>query len=102
MKINGHYFNQEVTTTSSLNGSKSTTSNLGSTGKKAEHSASSWDPFSDGENAVGNEAWEFKDASSDITSSLTASPQIEVLLLDYLNFKQIYIRKKGLCEPIEK
>ncbi|KAF3335886.1 hypothetical protein FCM35_KLT20393 [Carex littledalei] len=87
-KINGHDFNQEATTTSSLNGCKSTTSNLGSTGEKAEHSASSWDPFADGENGVGNEAWEFKDASSDITSSLTASPPKEDSTSSWAPFSQ--------------
>ncbi|XP_078148048.1 uncharacterized protein LOC144543600 isoform X2 [Carex rostrata] len=87
-QINGHDFNQEATATSSLNGSKSTTSNLGSTGEKAEHSNSRWDPFADGENAVSNEAWEFKDNSSDITSNLTASPQKEDSTSSWAPFSQ--------------
>lgn len=95
MKINGHEFNQEATTT--LNGFKSSTSNLGSTDEKAEYSASKWDPFVDGENGVVEEAWGFKDASSDITGSLTASPLKEVLFFFII---LIYIRKNGLCEPI--
>jgi hypothetical protein len=94
LKINGHELNQEATTTNPLNGFKSTTTNLGSTGEKAEYSSSKWDPFVSIENGVVKEVWEFKNSSSDMTSSLAASPLIEVLLLFVILIFSRFISEK--------